>query len=333
MNFYFKIKHYLFLYFKTEYHYFLKQEENEELCQDYWIKGYKVNIESRKWSIENGIPLGLYNGKINAPLKYRVHISGLCEYCFALREVGQQYKQEKVVDFLLKNLDTDKINLGNDFLKFSFWKTYANNDLDQYYVHGMGQGQILSLLTRYALKRETDEIEKTLIEVSNSYLIPFNHIHGFVNLKTDNNVIFEEYPKNVDRPHVLNGWIYSLLGLYDYIQYASLKSIEDNQLNNKKRVFNDSVRTLHYMLEEYNLGFWSLYNLPKKNENICSIHYQEQHIVLLRAIGKLTSDKHFINYSNIFQKQYNNIFYRFLALFTKVFISNLIKHKWIYKTN
>ncbi|MDD7885922.1 D-glucuronyl C5-epimerase family protein [Flavivirga sp. 57AJ16] len=329
MNFYFKLKHYLFLYFKTKYHYSV----NDKLNENYWIKGYKVNIESQKWKVEKGIPLGLYNGVMKAPMKRRVHISGLCEYCFALKEIGREPEQDKVINFLLKNLDSDSIYIGhNSLLKFLFWKTYVSNDSDEYYVHGMGQGQILSLLTRYTIKNSSESLEEKIVEVSNSYLVQLNHVHGFVNKQEETNIILEEYPKNPDRPHVLNGWIYSLIGLHDYIEYASQKGIQDNLILEKKRTLDKSLKTLERYINEYDIGFWSLYNLPKGLQNICSMHYQEQHIVLLKALGNITNNQRFIDYSDIFQKQYNNVFYRLLALFVKVFISNLIKHKWIYKT-
>lgn len=300
---------------------------------NYWISGYKHNIESNKWEIEEGIPLGLYNGKIRAPLFRRVHICGLCEYCFALNEINKKEGQEKVIKFLIDNLTLDSVNI-EDKINFSFWKTYFNNESEEYYVHGMGQGQILSLLTRYSLSNTNLDLEKKILEVSNSYLVPFSHAHGFVNTEKDGSVYFEEYPKNQDaRKHVLNGWIYSIIGLHDYLNYAENNQHNDKNYNKKRALYTNSIKTLSKNIKHYDVGFWSLYNQPKGLKHITSIHYQEQHIVLLEVLAYITKDKLYLKYSKLFKKQYKNIFYRIFALFVKIFISNLAKHGWIYKRN
>lgn len=333
MNIFFKIKHYLLLYFKTARTYRFNTEVFNDIKNNYWVSGYKHNIESNKWEIENGIPLGLYNGKMKAPLPRRVHISGLCEYCFALNELNQKEGQEKVVKFLVDNLAIDSISL-EDEVSFSFWKTYFSNESEEYYVHGMGQGQTLSLLTRYSLGNSSLQLETKILEVSNSYLVPFSHPHGFVNVHKDTATFFEEYPKSQDdRKHVLNGWIYSIIGLNDYLNYIDRNKLFDKNYNDKKALYSNSIKTLSKHINNYNAGFWSLYNQPKGLKHITSIHYQEQHIVLLEALAHITSDKLYLKYSRLFKKQYNNIFYRIFALFVKVFLSNLIKHGWIYKRN
>ena len=333
MNVVFKIKHYLLLYFKISRSYRFNEDANINFSNNYWVTGYKNNIISKKWEIENGIPLGLYNGKLKAPLERRVHISGLCEYCFALNELKQKEGQEKVVKFLCDNLVKDTLNEeGEDF--FLFWKTYFNNESEEYYVHGMGQGQILSLLTRYAQVNTNSQLQEQILEVSNSYLVSFSHPHGFVNTQEEGSVFFEEYPKSQnDRKHVLNGWIYSIIGLNDYLNYVHNNKFTDKNYDKKRVLYINSIKTLSKNLKYYNIGFWSLYNQPKGLKHITSIHYQEQHIVLLKALAHITNDKLYLKYSTLFKKQYDNIFYRIFALFVKVFISNLIKHGWIYKRN
>ena len=42
--------------------------------------------------------------------------------------------------------------------------------------------------------------------------------------KFKNGTFFEEYPKSQNtNPKVLNGWIYSLIGLHDYLKVSSIK--------------------------------------------------------------------------------------------------------------
>lgn len=331
VNFIFKVRHYLHLYFRRHFNYSFIGD-NIQLEKNYWIKGYQTNIDTKKWEIENGIPLGLYNGSLKAPLAQRVHIAGLNEYCFALTEKGRESEQKKVVDFLLDHLKQDSSK--KPAVEYAYWETYKDNTLNEYYVHGMGQGQILSMLTRYALfisKESNANVIEFLIKISNSYLIPFNDNHGFVKIE-GSSVIFEEYPKNQDvTSHVLNGWMYSLIGLYDYLSFAKKIKIKDDLLHEKETLFDRSIKTLANKLPLYNMGYWSLYNLPKSTKNICSIHYQEQHIVLLQTLFFLSKEEIFKIYSDKFKKQYHSVFCRILSFFIKVFITNIWKYKRIYK--
>ena len=303
--------------------------KSEKIELNYWVCGYRKNIESGKWQIENGIPLGLYTRQLNAPLAQRVHISGLCEYCFALIERNEVDKTDRVVDFLSTNLVRDYIEQDN--IPYAYWKTYHDKSLENYYVHGMGQGQLLSLLTRMYLYGGQTELHTLILEVSNSYLVDFQHKNGFV-IDEKEVVFLEEYPRSQNlMKHVLNGWIYSALGLSDYISYMEITGYEDKFLNDKKRILKCTIATLETKLPEYNLGFWSLYNLPKSYKNICSIHYQEQHVVLLHALFLVSGNSVFEEYSTKFKAQYRNIFFRFYSLVIKVFIANILKYKRIYK--
>ncbi|WP_190810433.1 D-glucuronyl C5-epimerase family protein [Flagellimonas sp. S3867] len=327
MNLLFKIKHYLLLYFNRKLNY--EVHNSKDFGIKYWVSGYSKNIETGKWDVENGIPLGLYTKKLKAPLAQRVHVSGLCEYCFALIEQGKKEKVKTVVDFLEVNITTGTILKSN--LAYSYWKTYNENSSKEYYVHGMGQGQILSLLTRYSLNYKNENLPDLILKVSNSYLVDFINKNGFVYVDREH-IFLEEYPKSQNlMKHVLNGWIYSILGLYDYLKYVELTGISDPAIEKKRDIYNRTLKTLAIKLKEYDLGFWSLYNLPKSYKNICSIHYQEQHIALLEALYLLTQDEVFKRYSQKFKKQYRNTLFRIYSLFIKVFISNILKYKRIYR--
>lgn len=332
MNFLYKINHYLKPYILLSIPYKINNKAfNKKLSINYWIEGYGNNIINNKWKVENGIPLGLYTQNKQISLHKKVHISGLCEYCFGLTELQRENEQKKIILFLINNLQSGLSNNNN--INYLYWKTYINIAKDEYFVHGMGQGQILSLLTRYNLSDNKQKLNSIIIKVSNSYLVPFNDNNGFVN-KYDNNVIFEEYPKyQNNNPSVLNGWIYSLLGLYDYIQYSQIHSLKDKYLEEKKQLFKDSIKTLQRTIDNYNINFWSLYNQPKKLTNICSIHYQTQHIVLLEALFNNTNIECFKNYSNKFKNQYYNPFFRFFSFFVKLIFGNLIKYKRLYKNS
>lgn len=327
MNIYFKIKHYLAPYFLLRPSYKFNPL-SKVFNSDYWILGYKQNILNNKWQIENGIPLGLYTKELNLELIKRVHICGLCEYCFANKELGLEEKNTVVLNFLYNNI-VHKKNAKLDFT-YSFWRTFTDPINDIYYVHGMGQGQMLSLFSRHWNLVKDPKYLELLITVSNSYLTNFDHENGFVNL--NGGTFFEEYPKRQDTdPKVFNGWMYSLIGLYDYLKISNPQI--DQHYSQKSILFEESISTLKDNLSNYNLKFWSCYTQPKSILNIASIHYQIQHISLLTVLFHLTGEEAFKDYSMKLLRQFRNPIYRVVSLFVKLFISNIFKYKRLYKLN
>lgn len=326
MNFYFKIKHYLAPYFLI-----LPSYKFNPIAipfnKNYWIKGYSNNIIKNKWLIEDGIPLGLYTSKLNLTKEKRVHIAGLCEYCFANIEMGFSEKNKPVKDFIFKYISHE----FSDRLKFkySFWKTYTEPKKNIYYVHGMGQGQILSLFSRQWIIEKEKNVMDLLISVSNSYLINFNHKNGFVNTKAG--VFFEEYPKNQETDSkVFNGWMLSIIGLYDYLNVADEN--QDQFLEKKRDLYNKSVNTLIKNLNNYNLYYWTTYCQPRSILNICSMHYQIQHISFLDTLYHLTKKNEFKYFKNKLLFQFYNPLFRILSLISKILISNIFKYGRLYKS-
>ncbi len=321
MNLFFKIKHYALPYLKFSNTYnSVSLSKYEPPNKDYWIAGYSSNIINKKWQIENGIPLGLYNKAWEGSLKKRTHISALCEYFFALNELGENHKQPLIVEFILENLSEGN-NLKTN-KKYLFWKTYLNEKKQNYFVHGMGQGQLLSLLVRANLQGYKNDLSNEIEKVLESFKLDFNHENGFVSSK--NSLVIQEYPHYFDtNPDVLNGWMLGLIGLYDAIN----SGFGDDEI---ELIFKKSLESLTDKLIFYDYGFWSLYNLPKSYKNIASIHYHDQHIAFSSALGFLTNNEKLIEFSQKMAKYKKNFFYRFLSFFTKI-LANMIKYKRIYK--
>jgi hypothetical protein len=324
MNVFFKLKHYLKPYFIFHPSFKLNPKATE-LNLNYWLAGYSNLIINNKWTIENGIPLGLYTKDLKLGDEKRTHICALCEFCFGNIELGKD--NDTVLSFLNYNLNTEFDKENN--LKYSFWKTYIDPFRETYFVHGMGQGQILSLFARYWKITKDPKYLDVLIKVSNSYLVNFKDPNGFVNKQ--NGISFEEYPKRQKTdPKVLNGWAISLIGLGDYLEVSN--NSLDERFEKKKELYNNSVITLAKTMNNYNLFIWSTYAQPRSILNICSIHYHIHHIGLLNVLYHRTNNKVFFKYHIKFLRQFYNPIYRILALFIKLFISNIFKYGRFYKT-
>ncbi len=90
----------------------------------------------------------------------------------------------------------------------------------------------------------------------------------------------EEYI--VDPPtHILNGFIWSLWGIYDFGLYSNSEQI--------KNLFNGYVQTLIYNLKFYDTGYWSLYEQSGlKMPMLASPFYHRLHIIQLQIMAELT---------------------------------------------
>lgn len=97
----------------------------------------------------------------------------------------------------------------------------------------------------------------------------------------ENGVFFEEvavYPA----AHILNGYILALLGLYDYVALT-----EDPQI---AALIQRSLATLHTLIDEYDLGYGSRYDLLLKAP--ASRFYHALHVTLLQALARCSGCEH-----------------------------------------
>jgi heparosan-N-sulfate-glucuronate 5-epimerase len=90
----------------------------------------------------------------------------------------------------------------------------------------------------------------------------------------------EEYI--VDRPsHILNGFIWALWGVRDYADWTGDASAE--------RLWQRCVATLSSRIDEFDTGWWSLYEARDNGlEMLASCYYHSLHITQLRIMHRLT---------------------------------------------
>ena len=105
---------------------------------------------------------------------------------------------------------------------------------------------------------------------------------------------------------VLNGWIFTLFGLFDY-----LLIVDDDKVKNK---YQASVLTLEKSLYSYDVKYWSNYNL---SGSITSPFYHRLHVAQLKAMYEITGNDSFLNYSNKWDKYQKNFFNKTRAFIKK----------------
>jgi hypothetical protein len=163
-------------------------------------------------------------------------------------------------------------------------------DLKPDWVSAMYQGEILSCFVRAYLISENEKYLELCERVYQSFWTPLGKKYGFMN-EDKYGLWFEEAPQ-VPAPHILNGYIFAIWGIYDYYRITKREDL--------LKIWNSCVETLKKALPKYDLGYWSLYDL---NGTIASYKYhKEVHIPQLNAMYEITNDKIFMETATIWQK-------------------------------
>jgi len=157
--------------------------------------------------------------------------------------------------------------------------------------------------------------EKSFYHTAKDALIPFTKPvrEGGVTSYTKWGPFYEEYTAEVPTL-VLNGMVFSLCGIYDFV-----RAFPENQ--SAKNIFEDGIQTIENILPIFNLGYWSRYNYCQAewhpDIDPATHTYQKLHITQLDMLYQLTGKQIFKDYSEIFSDQLimKNIFKMYLSKF------------------
>jgi len=159
------------------------------------------------------------------------------------------------------------------------------------------QGRGISILLRaYQLTNEMKYAELAN-QALKSFEIPVSD--GGVTSFTEWGPFYEEYTSEVPTL-VLNGKIFALCGLYDFVRVFP----NDDEA---RSLFDAGIGTLEKILPKYDLGYWSRYNLcgadwyPEVDP--ATIHYQKLHRIQLDMLNKIEQNDVFQRYSQRFGQQ------------------------------
>jgi hypothetical protein len=167
------------------------------------------------------------------------------------------------------------------------------------WVSGMYQGIILSALVRAAAITNENKYFNLANKVYNSFNNYLGNKYGF-KYRDKYGLWFEEAPKFPPN-HILNGYIFSIWGLYDYYKLIHSDEIWE--------VWQECINTLKNTIHLYDAGFWSYYNL---NSNLASYKYHINiHIPQLKAMYRITNIDSFREMAERWEKYSNSFYSRF----------------------
>lgn len=238
----------------------------------------------------------------------------ICQYALGLFEILQKSSAESVK--IKSNFITQADWLVSNGVVFKekglIWM--VNYDIPEYglkkpWYSAMAQGEAMSVLIRayhisgnrnYAAAAQKAILPFTL-EVSNGGLVNY-----FNNLP-----IYEEYPSPLRTIGVLNGFIFSLFGLYDLSRFISDKEAGD--------LFSKGVNSLKKLLPFYDIGYWSQYYLfDYPGSYPASFTYHMLVVEQLKALSILSNEKLFAEFSTKWFNYSKNYINRTKSLFQKL---------------
>ncbi len=257
---------------------------------------------------DRGVPLYRYGD--SEPFHHPIVI---CQYALGLFEkyIQSGYKDAELkkrflnqADWLVSNVD-EQNNLKGWFVNYDI----PDYKLKAPWFSAMAQGEAISVLTRAHLLTA----EKKYLDAADAALDIFTlpvREGGVVNYFKDIPV-YEEYPSPYKTVAVLNGFIFSLFGLFDiYLHTKNEKA---------KELFQQGVDSLKRLIKFYDLGYWSQYYLfdyPKKYPASYTYHLlaAEQ----LKAMFALTEKEIFKEYSDKWFLQSRKFYNKTRVLFSKI---------------
>jgi len=183
------------------------------------------------------------------------------------------------------------------------------------WASAMAQGEIISLLLRFY--QLTDD--STYLDASNKayQFLQIEEDEFRVRVRDQNGYLwFEEYP-STPPSYVLNGYLYTLFGLYDLYRVTGQQVV--------KADIDECIATLKANLHLFDSGYWSYYDLFKKE--LVRYYYQKNvHVPQMEVLHKLTNEPTFALYAKKWRRTltpfhffFVQIMYRVLPRWRKIF--------------
>ena len=230
------------------------------------VAGYYNDLTEKITKDDPAILVPKYHVDTGAEIYFSI---GIFQYGLAAYDLYLKTNEQTYLDKLLACADWAVEHQQGD----GGWVTFAHECPAEPYS-SMAQGEGISMLIRAHLVTKEDKYLDAAAKAKDFMLKPL--AAGGTTDYQGSDVYLYEY---TFRPLVLNGWIFSLWGLYDYHKYTA-----DEQSG---AVLAATLETLKKKLPEFDIGYWSMYEDGKR---ICSPFYHSLHIAQLAVMHDLFGD-------------------------------------------
>jgi len=142
------------------------------------------------------------------------------------------------------------------------------------WVSAMAQGQGISVLLRAAEMTGDQAYREAADRALKAFAVPLEN--GGVRCEDSTGIWFEEFP-TAPALHVLNGFIFALLGIHDHLLVSGSAEAE--------RFWTEGTGTLLGNIGRFDLGYWSRYDLHRR---VAASHqYHHLHHLQLEVLADL----------------------------------------------
>lgn len=229
---------------------------------------------------ENGVPFNTRNGAFGVPAYQPTSVAqyGLAQWNAYLRD-----RQPQRLDAFMTQarwLATHATRLTTGAVVWPIPFPSPPYGAMGPWLSALTQGNVVCVLVR-AYRLTGDEQYLTLARAGVE-AFKLDVLDGGVQTPVAADGLFFEEVATYPASRILNGFIISLFGLYDYVDLTGDADVQ--------ALINRSVATLHTILAGYDAGFWSRYDLLHKR--LASRFYHSLHIILLRALARRTGCEH-----------------------------------------
>ena len=264
------------------------------------IRGYYNDltnkVSDRTILDKDGIPINTTITSIKTYFPISIFQYGLGLYDLYLESHKETYKNNflKIAEWAMKNISSN-----------GMWDCMGKlNDSCHLTQSSMCQSEGVSVLLRaYIITNDNGYLKMS--KKALDYMLK-DVKDGGTSLYDGPNVIFQEYVSK-DNLSVLNGWIFSIFGLYDYTLISEEKKY--------KKVLSDTVDSLSRFLCKYDRKHWTNYDLKG---TIASPAYHDLHIMQLKVLYDLFDKSEFKYYSEKWKKYQKSKINIFLAVLIKL---------------
>lgn len=249
-------------------------------------RGYGIsNWNNSKIIFVEGVPKVNYGGTIGIQTNYTT----VAQYGLSLYNLYLDTKDEKVLNEFYKQVDfieNGGTNLNSNTIVYQYGFDDASYKLKAGWVSSIAQGNVLSILARaYKLDRNSKHLEISR-KVYNGMILSVEN-GGTYRKTSDGFIWFEEAPSEKESL-ILNGFMYAVIGIYDYADISKDESV----LN----VFKESLKSFDRTISYYDTGTWILYDRMFKRK--VSKGYIAIHARCAEHFYEITKDEYYLNLAN-----------------------------------